>query len=83
MLFVNVLNLLNTKHVLNLYSVTGSPTDDGTLASRYADQLAAVPNYEAFYRAINLQNRWAYMSASGNDIYGTPRQIRFGLNVSY
>lgn len=82
-LFLNILNLFNTKHVFNVYSVTGSPEDDGTFASRYADQLTAVPNYEAFYRAINLQNRWAYMGASGNDIYGTPRQIRLGLNVNY
>ncbi len=82
-IFVNVLNLFNTKHVLNVYSVTGSPQDDGVLSSRFAESFTATPGYEAFYRAINLENRWAYMGATGYDLYGTPRQIRVGINVSY
>ncbi|MBX2991260.1 MAG: hypothetical protein KF749_08830 [Bacteroidetes bacterium] len=81
--FVNVLNLFNNQHVLNVYSLTGSPQDDGVLTSLRTQGFTSTPNYEAFYRAINLQNRWAYMGATGNDLYGTPRQIRVGLNVSY
>jgi len=41
-----------------------------------------IPHYADFYRAINLQNRWAYASVTGNDLYGSPRQIRMGLRVA-
>lgn len=79
--YVNVLNLLGRKHVLNVYPTTGTPTDDGWLTSPGAEYLIQQELYENFYRTINLQNRWAYMSATGNDIYGTPRQIRLGVRV--
>lgn len=79
--YVNVLNLLNTKHILNVYPTTGTPEDDGWLNSPLAVSFAADPLYSAFYRAINLQNRWAYTTATGNDIYGTPRQIRVGARL--
>jgi hypothetical protein len=79
--YVNILNALNTKHVLNVYPTTGTPDDDSWLASPFSDQFKALPIYEEFYHAINLQNRWAYMGATGYDLYGTPRQIRIGLRV--
>lgn len=81
--FVNVLNLFNTKHVLNVYPRTGSTQDDGWFTSVYAEQFRPIPGYSAFYQAINLENRWAYMGATGYDLYGAPRQIRMGVNVSY
>jgi hypothetical protein len=42
-----------------------------------------IPQYEDFYRAINLDNRWAWQMASGKDFYGMPRQIRFGARVEF
>jgi len=80
-LSISVLNLFNRKHILNVYPSTGSPNDDGWLLTSVASNYIALPLYEDFYRAINLENRWAYMSATGNDVYGTPRQIRIGLKV--
>lgn len=81
--YVHALNLLNAKHVLNVYPYTGKPDDDGWLSSPLADPYKQLENYEAFYRAINLENRWAYTRATGNDIYGQPRQLRLGARVSF
>jgi hypothetical protein len=80
-LYANILNLLNTKQVINVFNNTGTPTDDGWLRSSLSESFRAIPNYEAFYRAINLDNRWGYILATGNDIYGSPRQIRIGAKV--
>ena len=79
--FALVTNLLDTKNVLNVYPRTGSPNSDGWLESRFAPSYVTIPQYEQFYRWVNLQNRWAYMSATGNDTYGPPRQIRIGARV--
>lgn len=80
-LYVNVLNLLDSKQVLNVYPTTGSPDDDGWLTSPVAGAFVTNPQYVAFYKAINLDNRWAYTTATGNDIYGSPRQIRVGAKL--
>lgn len=79
--FLHVTNLLDRKNVINVYPGTGSATSDGWLEQSYAEPFRAQPQYEEFYRIINQQNRWSYMSASGNDMYGAPRQIRFGAKV--
>jgi hypothetical protein len=79
---------LNTKQVINLYPNTGSASDDGWLTNPLAAQFNQIPNYEAFYKAINLDNRWSYLGTStargaylGGDIYGNPRQIRVGVRA--
>lgn len=79
--YLNILNLLNTKHVLNVYPTTGRPDDDSWFRSPVYEYFSNIPGYEDFYRIINLRNRWAYMGATGNDIYGSPRQIRLGLRL--
>ena len=86
--YVDVTNLLNTKQVINLYPNTGSASDDGWLTNPLAAQFNQIPNYEAFYKAINLDNRWSYLGTStargaylGGDIYGNPRQIRVGVRA--
>jgi outer membrane receptor protein involved in Fe transport len=78
-LYALALNLFNTKTILNVYPATGSADDDGWLSSDNGHSFDADPMYAEFYRTINLKNRWAYMGVTGNDIYGSPRQIRFGL----
>jgi hypothetical protein len=80
-LYVNILNVFDTKHVVNVFRTTGTPTDDGWLRSPLAAQYKAISNYSEFYRAINIDNRWAYINATGNDMYGPPREIRVGLRL--
>lgn len=79
-LYVNVLNLLNSKHVVMVYPTTGSAQDDGFLSNPLSAGYRQIPNYEAFYRAINLENRWAAYGPIG-DLYGSPRQIRVGVRA--
>jgi hypothetical protein len=82
-LYANITNLLNTKHVINVYPTTGSPNDDGWLKHPNAATYKGATNYEEFYRAINLENRWALLSAGANDVYGSTRQMKFGLRFEY
>ncbi|MEK6650503.1 MAG: hypothetical protein AABY75_05970, partial [Bacteroidota bacterium] len=89
-LYARVLNVFNTKSIINLYPTTGTPQDDGWLTSPLAAGYLVIPQYEAFYRAVNLANRFAYMNIGGGgglgqqggtDIYGSPREIRIGMKV--
>ena len=78
---LSILNLFNRRNIQNVYPTTGSPNDDGWLGNPRSAYYDAYPGYADFYRTINLENRWAYMRRTGNDIYGIPRQIRVGLKV--
>ncbi len=79
--YVNVLNLFNTKNIVNVYPSTGTAQDDGWLGSAFASSFTAIPNYSEFYKAINSDNRWAYMTATGNEMFSNPRQVRVGVKI--
>ncbi len=81
--YANILNLINTKQVINLFQNTGTPTDDGWLRSPLSAQYTAIPGYTSFYQQVNIDNRWAYIGATGYDVYGTPRQVRFGVKAEF
>ena len=74
-------NILNTKNVINVYPTTGSPTSDGWLTSLYEESYEKFAGYEDFYRQLNSSNRWAYIQATGNDLFGQPRQLQFGVRI--
>ncbi len=79
-----VQNLLNTKNVLNVYRRTGNAFDDGflsnpDLSSNIVSSLG--PGYTELYRNANLVNGRHYVNTTGNNLYGTPRQIRFGMRL--
>jgi hypothetical protein len=82
-LYVHVLNLFNTRSIINVYPQTGVAEDDGWLSSPFAAPFYAIPNYVDFYRVINSQNRWAYQQQTGRDVYGVPRQIRAGIRLEF
>jgi hypothetical protein len=94
-LYVVVLNLLDTKHVLNVYPTTGSASDDGFFGNPLTQAYQVGPGFEQLYRALNLENRWAYyrateswynresLSSGGYDLYGSPRQLRFGVRIGF
>ncbi|MDI9341255.1 MAG: TonB-dependent receptor [Sediminibacterium sp.] len=71
--YLQVLNLLNRKNILDVYSFTGNPDDDGYLASDQAVQaiknLPSPTSYQDLY-AIRVNQ-------PGN--YSNPRVIRIGL----
>jgi len=85
--FVMVTNLFNRKNVVNVYEFTGSAEDDGfltdpirsqTTIDAYGDQ-----DYIDMYTAINLVNTQAYWDRLQREIYGNPRQINFGIRLSF
>ncbi|MEX1138525.1 MAG: TonB-dependent receptor [Bacteroidota bacterium] len=80
--YVDVFNLFDRKNILNVYPFTGSTTADGWLHSSASDQLESIPRYTEFYNAINRENGWGYMSITDNTLYGQPRQIRMGFEVT-
>jgi len=79
-IYANVLNVLNSKQIIDVYPNTGTPYDDGWLKSPFSEPYKIIPNYEAVYRAINLENRWGVMTYRG-DVYSAPRQIRVGARI--
>ncbi|MCF8355731.1 MAG: TonB-dependent receptor [Melioribacteraceae bacterium] len=78
-----VINVMNTKNVTNVFPNTGDPYDDGYLSS--TDGRAAVEGYRQNYGedvAQLYQDIYrAQIYTAGN--FGTPRQIRLGVRLSY
>jgi len=71
--YLQVLNLFNTKNVLGVYNFTGAPDDDGYLTSAQGVEALRRTNSPAAY--VDMYN--IRMNAPGN--YSLPRQIRIGL----
>jgi len=72
-IYLQVLNLLNTRNVINIYNFTGASDDDGYLASTQGQAALAITNSAAaFSDMYNVR-----MNAPNN--YSLPRQIRIGV----
>ena len=86
--YLQINNLFNTKNVINVYPATGVADNDGFYLNE-SDFLrnSLLETYgEAWLRmhkAINIDNGQAYWSTTGKEFYGNPRQIFFGLKLSY
>lgn len=91
-IYINVINLLDTKNIENVFMRTGSITDDGFLSDPALGLIKAQqnPEYAALYRAMELDyyEQWqaattgaAYTTAPR--IYGPPRQIQLGIRLEY
>ncbi|MBA2611696.1 MAG: TonB-dependent receptor plug domain-containing protein [Bacteroidetes bacterium] len=75
--YLQVLNLFNTRNILNVYSFTGNPSDDGYLTSTQAQASLALANSaNAFRDMYNIS-----INQPGN--YSSPRQIRIGLMFNF
>ncbi|MBU1009093.1 MAG: carboxypeptidase-like regulatory domain-containing protein [Bacteroidetes bacterium] len=75
--YVQILNLLNTKNVLGVYPATGNPNDDGYLsAPEWQRQIISQTNPESFRELYSL-----YVDFPGN--YSSPRQIRLGVVLNF
>ena len=75
--FLQVLNLLNTVNILNVYPATGVPDDDGYLAAaewqREINEQTNPESYRTLY-ALALDRPFYYSS---------PRQIRIGVLFNF
>lgn len=75
--YLEVLNLLNTENVLNVYSATGNADDDGYLA---AEEWQSVIDSRLDSEAFRTMY-WMYLQSPYN--YSAPRQIRLGINLNF
>jgi len=71
--YLQVLNLFNTRNVLGVYAFTGSPDDDGYLASSQAQAALAITNSAIAFRDLYT------IRMNNPDNFSLPRQIRIGL----
>ena len=85
--YARVLNLFNRKNVLNVYELTGYANDDGMINNdKYTGEFKTMngeEKYTELYQAINIENGQSYWDILGRQLYSHPRQIMFGVRVSY
>lgn len=75
--FLDVLNVLNTKNILSVYRATGNPDDDGYLAAaEFQAGIQAQTSEQAFRDLYALK-----VNNPGN--YSAPRQIRLGVSLNF
>jgi hypothetical protein len=84
-IYLRVTNLFNTKNVVNVFTRSGSASDDGWINSLRAEYTKSNygPTFEELYNKINIGNGQAYWDLTGNQLFGHPRQILFGVRVAY
>ncbi|MBL0047622.1 MAG: TonB-dependent receptor [Bacteroidetes bacterium] len=75
--YVQVLNLLNTKNIIRVYKATGNPDDDGFLTSPQGQTAIAAQTSEQAYRDLYTLK----VNDPGN--YSIPRRIRLGIELSF
>lgn len=75
--YLQVLNLLNSMNITNVYSATGNANDDGYLsAPEWQREIYSQVDPQAYIEMYRL-----YVDSGGN--YSTPRQIRVGLSLNF
>lgn len=76
-IYLEVLNVLNTKNILGVYRATGNADDDGYLnASQFQPQINAMTDPQAFRDQYALKANNPYS-------YSLPRRIRLGVALSF
>ncbi|MFL3026376.1 MAG: carboxypeptidase regulatory-like domain-containing protein [Candidatus Neomarinimicrobiota bacterium] len=84
--YATITNLLNTKHIINVYNRTGDAYDDGFLNDPDLSSLIIEgrgPEYVEMYRKVNLDNRNHWLNDHGFDLFGVPREFKTGIQVSF
>ena len=75
--YLQVLNLLNSKNIVGVYNATGNPDDDGYLsAPQWASEINSMIDPQAYIQMYEL-----YVNSGGN--YSMPRHIRVGLSFNF
>jgi outer membrane receptor protein involved in Fe transport len=86
--YMRVTNLFNSQNVINVYQITGNSYDDGfisnpELSASFVNAANRGKEYVALYDAINAKNGQAYWDQLGLQLWGHPRQIFFGIKLTY
>jgi len=72
--------------VINVYSRSGNAYDDGFLTDpAISSELVAAngQTYVDLYTNVNLENRQHYIASFGQDLFATPRAVKFGMSVGF
>jgi hypothetical protein len=85
--YVNIMNLFNFKTVQHVYANTGQ-TDIDDSKEHLENHLKNYPesyrdSFFELYDLINIQHRQHYRSRQGGDLFGRPREIRVGMDISF
>lgn len=75
--YLQVLNVLNTKNVLTVYRFTGNPDDDGYLYAAQTQSLIAAQNSEQSFRDLYS------IKVNEPTNYSIPRRIRLGVMLDF
>ncbi len=79
--YLRVSNLLNTQNVLGVYRVTGSPDNDGFLATQFGqDAVESVESIGKDVQSYLAAYEWASLQPG---FYSLPRRIRIGGIVNF
>lgn len=80
-IYCRVSNLLNRQNVLNVYTATGSPTDDGFLASSNGqDKLRNIQNSVREVESYLASYQWSLINPA---LYSLPRRIYIGAIYNF
>ena len=75
--YLQVLNLLNSKNIVGVYNATGNPDDDGYLsAPEWQNEINAQIDPQAYIQMYEL-----YVNNGG--FYSMPRHIRLGMSFNF
>jgi len=75
--YLQVLNLLNSKNIVNVYNATGNPDDDGYLsAPEWQREINSQIDPQAYIQMYSL-----FVNNGGN--YSMPRHIRIGMSFNF
>ncbi|HQI71439.1 MAG TPA: hypothetical protein PLT47_11850, partial [Bacteroidales bacterium] len=76
-IYLEVLNVLNSKNVLAVYRATGNPGDDGYLTSAdFQAQILAQTDSQAYIDQYSIKVNNPYY-------YSLPRRIRLGVSLAF
>jgi hypothetical protein len=84
--YVYAQNLFNRKNAQQVYWRTGVTSTDGSFDNFAYAQIAKDDYGERFfvlYDLINIGHRQHYQITQGGDLFGRPREIRFGLKFDF
>lgn len=76
-IYLQVLNVLNTKNVLKVYRYTGNPDDDGYLYAASTQSSIASSNDEQSFRDLYT------IKVNNPENYSIPRRIRLGVMLDF
>ncbi|MCB0481881.1 MAG: carboxypeptidase-like regulatory domain-containing protein [Flavobacteriales bacterium] len=75
--YLQILNMLNSKNITSVYRYTGSPDDDGYLADpQWAKDIESQNDTQSFTELYNIK-------VANPNSYNIPRQTRIGVRVSF